>query len=544
MAVVLGVNGADGVGHDAGAAVAVDGRLVASVEEERLARVKRAFGLPPLRAISEVLALAGCAMSDVDVVAYPWLPTAMGVSEDELAGKLAYWCRTVAPDADRLPAPRFVPHHAAHAWAGLAFTPPELRPAAGVIVLDGSGESTSGAGYRLSGGRLEELWSLPQESSVGIFYEAVTQYLGFRWGEEGKTMGLAAYGRDGALAKTHPGVPDDRVPRTPRFASRISPRWRHEEVRSEIVAELACLHGERLFFNQRADVAFAAQQWLEDRILRYVGEIIDGVEALVLSGGVALNCTANRKVAAVCRDKGVRLVIPPPASDTGVALGAAVAASSDPIAFMLCDDVALGRAFPPDLFAHRLRAAGVSVARCDSGQLADLLTTRDAVCGWLEGGSEIGPRALGHRSILARADSTPVRDRVNALKGRESWRPFAPSLTADEFARNFPGSSPSPYMLIAAAQGLLAPGGLDGVVHVDGTSRPQVVDRGGAYHDLILAVGATAGTEAVICTSFNRAGEPLVYTPEDALDSAKRMGLDLLAGDGWMAQLQPLVSRA
>jgi len=536
MAVVLGVNGVDGHGHDAGAALAVNGRLVAAVEEERLVRVKRAFGLPPLRAIREVLALAGYTMSDVDTIAYPWEPATMGVPDDDITARLDYWCRTVDPDAGRTPDPRFIPHHEAHAWAGLAFTPFDLRSQTGVIVLDGSGESTSGACYRLCGGRLEQLWSLPQHSSVGIFYEAVTQYLGFRWGDEGKTMGLAAYGRDRALAKTHPGMSDDRAPVAPPFTSATSPRRRHEELRAQIVAELVALHGERLSFNQRADVAFAAQHWLEERVLQYVAELVNGLRALVLSGGVALNCTANSKVAAYCRRHDVQLVIPPTASDTGVALGAAVAASPDPAAFTLCDEVALGRAFPPELIIKQLRTVGLPVVQCEPADIVRALTS-GTICGWLEGGSEIGPRSLGHRSIVARPDSTPVRDRLNVLKGRESWRPLAPSLTPDEFTRNFPNSSPSPYMLIAATYDPLVPGGLEGVVHVDGTARPQVVHTDGVYRNLIMAMGAEIGTEALVCTSFNRAGEPLVYTSADAVLSAKHMGLDLLAGDGWMAPL-------
>jgi len=536
--VILGVNGADHVGHDAGAALAVQGRVVASVEEERLVRIKRAFCRPPLHAMREVLDLADCTMSDVDVIAYPWLPEAMGVPEDDVATMLSYWCTTVDPGATRLPELRFVPHHAAHAWAGLAFTPPELRRHACVIVLDGSGESTSGACYRVADGRLAQVWSLPQHASVGIFYEAVTKYLGFQWGEEGKTMGLAAYGSDSlapAMAKVAP--PDDRVAEAPPFTSPVPPLWQHEELREQIIVKLTSEHGELVSFSQRADVAFAAQYWLEERILQYVAEAADGIEALVLSGGVALNCTANSKIAAYCRDKGVALIIPPPASDTGIALGAAIAASPEPSAVTQCQTAALGRAYPPEVIGERLRMEGLSVLPCTPGKLAEALISKDAIGGWLEGGSEIGPRSLGNRSILARPDSALTRDRVNALKGREPWRPLAPSLTPREFARSFPGASPSPYMLIAATYNPVTPADLEGVIHVDGTARPQVVSTDGAYHDLIVATGAILGTEAVLCTSFNRAGEPLVYTPADALRTAKATQLDFLAGDGWITWL-------
>jgi carbamoyltransferase len=536
MAVVLGVNGASGVGHDAAAALAVDSRAIAAVEEERLVRRKRAYGCRPLRAMREVLAMAGLGIADVDYLAYPWVPHAMGMLEAAVESELLEWCRRVDPDAQRLPTVRFVDHHAAHAWAGIAFVPRRARRRVGIIVLDGSGEATSGACYKLSGGHLMQRWSLAQAGSLGIFYEALSKYLGFRWGEEGKTMGLAAYGRD--IGWKTPELPDDRVDSTPAMIPAISPRAAHEQIRHRIIDDLHAIHGDHLTFNQRADVAFSGQRMLEGRILAYVNEIVDQLDVLVLSGGVALNCTANARVAEVCRDKSVCLSIPPPASDTGVALGAAVACSADPASFETVEGVDLGRAFDQDTIVSILGRFGVMVRRSSPAELADELLAQSAVCGWFEGGSEVGPRALGRRCLIARPDSTHVRDVINTIKGRESWRPLAPSLTPAEFARYFPQSTRSPYMLIGAACQPSLMHRLEGVVHVDGTSRPQVVDWSGAYRELLVEMGMLNGTEAVVCTSFNQAGKPLVYTPSDALRSARRMGLDLLAGDGWMAQLR------
>jgi carbamoyltransferase len=169
--------------------------------------------------------------------------------------------------------------------------------------------------------------------------------------------------------------------------------------------------------------------------------------------------------------------------------------------------------------------------------LAEELLDRSLVCGWFEGRSEVGPRALGKRAIVGRPDSVAVRDRVNLLKGRESWRPLAPSLSAAEFDRSFAGSTPSAHMLIAASAAPGVDSRLAGVIHVDDTSRPQVVRHAGPYRRLLAEMGRAADVEAVICTSFNRAGQPLVYSPEDALSAARAMGLDLLAGDGWCARL-------
>jgi carbamoyltransferase len=378
---------------------------------------------------------------------------------------------------------------------------------------------------------------LPQASSPGIYYEAATQYLGFRWGDEGKTMGLAAYGRN--LNIEVPSLSDQRfygsIPTQKTLED--SPRHVHAGVRYSIIEAFRALHGNDLSFNQRADIALASQYVIMQRILDYVTELLDEIDILILSGGVALNCATNAQVAALCDAKGVRLIIPPPASDTGVALGSSLAGVDDPTSVEPLDDAFLGRMYTADMIAHELRKENVIVKEADTQELVLKLLEQSAVCGWFEGRSEIGPRALGKRSIIARPDSTALRDRINVLKGRESWRPLAPSLTQSEFERSFAGSIPSSYMLINAFISGNARNRLASVVHVDDTSRPQVVTSSGAYHTLLKEMGKLNGTEAVICTSFNRAGEPIVYTPVEALQSARAMKLDYLAGDGWYISL-------
>jgi carbamoyltransferase len=535
MSTVLGVNGFPYVGHDAGAALLVEREIVAAVEEERLVRVKRASGRPPVNAIAEVLDLAGISGRDVDCVTYPWLPSAMGVAESDVEEAIRNWLGCAGCPTRKELQIRFVEHHLAHALSGVAFVPDGIAGRrVGMLVLDGSGESTGGACY-LYDGELTRRWSLAQEASLGIYYEAVSEYLGFSWGEEGKTMGLASYGRESDLAV--PPLADRRSDGEGPTFMEESPHAVHTRLRRSFVEAFARLHGEFLSFNRSADVAYAAQELVAGRILEYVNELVDDVDVVVLSGGVALNCSINAQVAALCRRKDVELVIPPPASDAGVALGATVAGVDDPASVSPLADGYLGRAFAPEEIARELDECGVAVQRTDTAELAAQLLDRSLVCGWFEGRSELGPRALGKRSIVARADSAAVRDRINGLKGREAWRPLAPSLTPREFERSFPEGVPSPYMLIAARVASQAARRLRGVVHVDDTSRPHVVSAPGPYRDLLREIGDATGTEAVICTSFNRAGEPLVYTPRDALSSARAMGLDLLAGDGWTIPL-------
>jgi carbamoyltransferase len=536
VSIILGINGAPLQGHDPAAALIVDGTVMAAVEEERLCRVKKGMGLPPEKAVQEVVQIAGLKPADVDTVALPWTPHAMGYDDSELEENLRSWLAS-AGFRGREVRIRFVDHHAAHACSGLLFVPKLKGKKFCALVIDGSGESTGGAAY-LYDGELKCLWHLEQESSLGIYYEAATNYLGFNWGEEGKTMGLAAYGR--RLGLEMPDISDKRfAPPLPVWSPEAgSPKHRHEKYRERTVKELEKLYGDNITFNRRADIALAAQDITAQRIMSYVRELTKDVDGLVLAGGVALNCAINETVADYCRTNGIEFVVPPPASDTGVALGAAISAFfEEPGNLTPVKEPFLGAHFTPENIAARINALGFSVKQAGIAEIASLLFDKNYICGWFEGRSEIGPRALGRRCIIARPDSIAIRDKINVLKGRETWRPLAPSLTAAEFKRSFSNSVPSHYMLINATNTGNSKS-LRGIIHVDGTARPQVVDEAGPYLSLLTEAGKiSGGCETVICTSFNRAGEPIVYTPEEALASARAMHLDALAGDGWIAQL-------
>jgi carbamoyltransferase len=535
--VVLGLNGYKGLLHDAAAAVVIDGVAVSAVEEERLSRRKRAMNEPPIGAISEALALAAVDVSDVDLIVYPWEPRAMGVDDDEVEAAIRGWFIEAGLSEPRQAAVRYVKHHEAHAWSGIGFAPAEWRDRRiGALVVDGSGESTSGGLFVLRDSALQQRWLIPQEASLGIYYEAVSAYLGFGFGQEGKTMGLASYGQTGR--RDVPQVDDlrlfDALPTAPLHGEAAFAHYK--SMRGRIVDDLANRHGLHLSFNDRADVAFAAQEVVSARILEYVAEILPEVDVLVFSGGVALNCSINSGIADACVAAGVQLVIPPPASDTGIAIGAAIAASDNPLRVTV-PSFGLGREYPTGAVVDSLAGLGARVEESNVDELASEIVSRSAICGWLASRAEIGPRALGCRCLVARPDDVLVRDRINYLKGRESWRPLAPSVTEAEFERSFEGH-PSPHMLIASVVKAEARDALAGVVHVDATSRPQVVARDSTYARLVRAVGKQNGIEAVICTSFNRAGEPMVYSPADAFQTAQAMGLDLLAGDGWCVHLR------
>jgi carbamoyltransferase len=534
--ITLGLNGFAGADHDASAALVVDGRVVAAVEEERLNHRRHSPGDQPLAAVAEVLRIGAVKPGDIDVVCHGWRPQALGLGLDEESEAASIRAALAAADvvlAAETPI-TFVDHHLAHFWSGVAFVPEGVsRAAIDGLIVDGAGESTSGAYFRLREGRCEKLWNLGLAGSLGLLYEAATAAVGMRTGDEGKTMGLASYGRPQTMDALPRPVDDRFAGPIPQVSDRQELRRMH---RANVLA-MRSLIPAGASFNRRSDFALGVQNVVEAQIMSYLGEPSDPAPCLVMAGGVALNCTINAVVAQWCAQHAGGLTIPPPANDGGIAIGAAVAACDDPAA-VVAPDAFLGRGLPTGEVIDRLRAVGARVETMSAAELAEGLLERDLVCGWYEGRAEIGPRALGRRAILARPDSIRMRDRMNVLKGRESWRPLAPSVLPAEFAASFIGT-PSPYMLINALVRPSATRVLAGVTHVDNTARPQVVPDApdDPYAALLREMGARSRHAAVVCTSFNPAGQPIVYSPEDAFTAAGVIGLDLLAGDGWCAWL-------
>jgi carbamoyltransferase len=536
--IALGLNGFAGADHDASAAIVVDGLLVAAVEEERLNHRRHAPGDQPVLAVPEVLRIAGLRSADVDVVCHGWRPGALGLGLDErteaetIRRALASFGAPLRPGVPV----RFTDHHVAHFWSGVPFLPPGAgRSAIDGLIIDGAGESTSGALFRLRGGELEKTWNLGIAGSLGLLYEAATAAIGFSTGNEGKTMGLASYGRTETMDSV-PGPADDRFTGPiPVLAGRDEIRKQHRA----LVLKLKSATRDLASFNRRADLALGVQSAVQAKVMSFLAEITDPAPTLIMAGGVALNCTINAAVADWCLRRSAVLSIPPPANDGGISIGAAISVSPDPAACRL-QTAFLGPGYEPAEIIAQLTELGAAVTPMTPGDLADCLLERDLICGWFEGRAEVGPRALGKRAVLARADSTKVRDRLNLIKGRESWRPLAPSVLPDEFRASFSGV-PSPYMLINTAATGSAMKPLAGVIHVDGTARPQVVDGElaiGRYADLLTELKKRTGHAVVTCTSFNVGGMPIVHTPRDAYQAALAMGLDLLAGDGWCVTLR------
>jgi carbamoyltransferase len=531
---VLGINA---IYHDPAAALVVDGRVVAAAEEERFSRRKHgkrplpwsAWELPELSA-AWALAEAGLVPADLDAVAYSFDPRLMPSPEDSGLNDQGDHMRKMyaeqAPSflASYLPGldPRkvvYVPHHVAHAAsAGLAAP----YPTNSVLVLDGRGEAVSHLAGRYADGKLDVLASQPLPHSLGLLYEDLTEHLGFlRSSDEYKVMAMASYGK-------------------PRFAQELEQYvhatgdggFRTEKL--DLSQYAPRLHEGEGWTQDHADLAASVQLRLEETMLDLVRWLHEqtGDTALTLAGGVALNCVANTRIYA--EGPFQEVWVQPAAGDSGTALGGAMSVARDlGDATEPMPGADLGRGWTDEEIEAWLTTAAIDYER--PRDLADAVAevlADNGIVAWFQGRSEYGPRALGHRSLLAHPGYPANLERMNNVKGREQFRPVAPMVLAeragDVFGR---GPIPSPYMLFIHD---VAPEWRDRiptVTHVDGTARIQSVDRSTEplVARMLECFERRTGLPVVVNTSLNTAGRPLVDDPRDALECFGSAPVDLLA---------------
>ena len=526
---VLGVNA---IFHDPSAALVVDGVVVGAAEEERFSRRKHgkrpvpfsAWELPEL-SMRWCLAEAGLRPQDLDAVAYSFDPALAKPAEDiglddpwdplrrMYAEAAPGFIAAALPGLDREQV-RFVPHHVAHAASAALSAPLDgADRACSVLVLDGRGEQASHLAGHYEGGRLEVLAAQALPHSMGLLYESLTEHLGFlRSSDEYKVMALASYGRPvhledlrSTIRTTADGGFEAPVPDWSRFAPR---RRGDEQDWPPLYADLACSVQARL-----EEVLVELATWLHDRT---------GDRALTMAGGTALNCVANSRI---WRETAFEQVwVQPAAGDAGTALGAALQVHADDGGGLAEPMVtaALGRQWRDDELAAWLRSAAVPFTTPEdlAGEVADVLAA-DGVVAWFDGRSEFGPRALGHRSLMAHPGRAANLERLNDVKGREQFRPVAPMVLLERAAEIFhDGPLPSPYMLFVHRVAPQWRDRIPAVVHVDGTARVQTVDDATTPHvaALLRAFEARTGLPVVVNTSLNTAGRPMVDDPRDALE--------------------------
>ncbi len=534
---VLGVNA---IFHDPAVALVLDGAVAAAAEEERFSRRKHgkrpvpfsAWELPELSA-KWCLAQAGVRPGELDAVAYSFHPALCRPAEElgladpwdwlrqEYATRAPYFLTELLPGLDPAQVV-FVPHHVAHAASAALAMPTDLGDCA-VLVLDGRGESASHLSGRYRDGVLEPLAAQELPHSLGLLYEDLTAHLGFlRSCDEYKVMALASYGQPRHLGLLREQVLVD--PDTGGFKvgvldlDALAPRRRPDGEMTEAHADLAASVQTRL-----EEVILDLARWLHDAA--------GGPRTLAMAGGVALNCVANARLAADGPYQ--RVWVQPAAGDAGTALGAALHVATQRgqrVAPMPGAD--LGRGFTDDELEAELRRARVPYTRPASiAEHAAEVLAADGIVAWFQGRSEYGPRALGHRSLLAHPGNEHNTERLNDVKGREQFRPVAPMVLADRAADLFEGVLPSPYMLFVHRVREEWRKRIPAVVHVDGTARIQTADP--ATEPMVAAMlrGFERRTSlpVVVNTSLNTAGRPMVDTPKEALELFGSAPVDLLA---------------
>jgi carbamoyltransferase len=531
---VLGINA---IFHDPAAALVVDGEVVAAAEEERFSRRKHgkrpvpfaAWELPEQSA-AWCLARAGLGPEDLDAVAYSFDP-ALARPADEL-GLSDPWDHLRVMYAERAPSflatalpgldpavVRYVPHHVAHAAsAGLAAP---YRDSS-VLVLDGRGEAVSHLAGRYTDGDLRVLASQALPHSLGLLYEDVTEHLGFlRSSDEFKVMAMASYGEPRFSAELRGAV------RTTGDGG-----FRTEPVDWNSLAKRLG-KGEQ-WTQDHADLAASVQLRLEEVLLELVRWLHEqtGDRVLTLAGGVALNCVANTRIAA--EGPFEQVWVQPAAGDSGTALGGALHvahAGGDRTEPMPGAD--LGRGWTDEEIEAWLTTAKIDYERPrDVADAVAATLAANGVVAWFQGRSEYGPRALGHRSLLAHPGYAENLERLNDVKGREQFRPVAPMVLAERAGEIFSrGPVPSPYMLFVHDVAPEWHARIPAVVHVDGTARIQSVDRRDEplVARMLECFQARTRLPVVVNTSLNTAGRPRVADPRDALECFGSAPVDLLA---------------
>ena len=542
-------------GHDSAAALFVDGELVAAAAEERFSR-KKHTGDFPVGAISYCLSEAGLSLGDIDEMAhsFDYAPYRVAYSLDPVSASLyrevfsrEAFLAQVNRNLDGYPVNRVrhVNHHFAHAASAYVCSGWEECL---VVVVDGMGEFQSATIYHAHHRKLDKLGEISARDSIGILYSVVTLHLGFDFNaDEYKIMGLAPYGNaeryrsffEKAVEFREDGTIGIPLLRMNRSRDERENYLATRKYLSENLVEKRVPGSE--ITDEHRDVSAALQECLDRVMLHICGRFgkHTGIRQLALAGGVALNCTANGKLlqSGLFTD----VFVQPAAGDDGSALGAA--------AFQAMQNgEAQNRRIPAPflgpshsqskieealtIFADRLevvRFANLNEA-CEE---AARLIADGRVLGWYRGRMEFGPRALGHRSILADPGRPEMRNRINAMvKMREAFRPFAPAVTLGQAHKWFEIAPETelPYMITTVDVRSEHRSQLPAITHVNGSARLQTVSPKDnyAFHKLLEEVGKTTGREMVLNTSFNVKGQPIVNTPGEAIETFLGTGIEIL----------------
>jgi carbamoyltransferase len=548
--------------HDAAACLLQDGKITAAASEERFNRRKNS-PLFPINAVNFCLQRGGLTAGEIDYVGFyeqPYLKfyrvllshlRAYPFSFKNFLATMPDWLR------ERLTLPLllknelgyegevfFIKHHLSHAASAFLVSPFEE---AAILTADGVGEWATMALGAGKAGQIRMIKESHFPDSLGLFYTAITTYLGFEaLNGEGKVMGLAGYGEPVYLEKLKEMVsvkPDGSLRLDQSFFgfNKGSRMYSGKLVRA-LGKERA---PENKIEQRHCDIASSLQKFTEDVLIKAANNLYreTRLDKLCLAGGLFLNCIANNKILEHTPFKEV--FVQPAAGDSGGALGVASYIYHSLLGKernYVMDDACLGPDFSRTRIRRALVNAGINFREMEDGDLfkyAAGLILQDKIVGWFQGQMEFGPRALGNRSLLANPCNPGMKDILNSkVKKREPFRPYAPVVLeerADEFFRI---KQPSPFMLIAGSVREEKAAVIPAVTHVDKTARVQTLSRKAnpRLWQLIKEFEQLTGIPLLINTSFNLRGEPIVCTPEDAVSCFKRSRMDCLILDNCIAE--------
>ena len=522
---------------------------------------KRTAKFPAL-AIDHALKTLGIKITDIDVITTPWdtaamrwqtrwhllrrFPLSLNLARPKAIAThgigLLFSRQVIKHNLKKLypgiELPRIVGvgHHHSHA----SFYHVSPFDDATVLVMDGYGDNCSSSVYIGEGDTLKQVWKNRVMDSMGMVYTLISNYLGFaQFGDEGKVMGLSAYGKDTYLEQMRDLVellPDGQYsvnmayfdydkygfirPFKQKFFDIFGPA-------NPPKAELTQRH---------MDIAYALQVMLEEVMLHVVNSLSLKYPSknLVLSGGVAMNCVATARI--IRETSYERVWVPPCASDTGVPLGSAIWHHHHNLEHPRTFEITkayYGLSYSDEQIESALKEAGLTFTKMDSAGIIDKVSDdlqEGRIIAWFQGGFEMGPRALGNRSILADPRRAEMKDIINArVKHREAFRPFAPAVLIEHASEYFEIDQPDPFMTIAPRVRPEKANEIPAVVHVDNTARFQTVEKEAnpPYYNLIEAFGKKTGVPILLNTSFNKQ-EPIVARPEEAISCFLRTDMDVL----------------
>jgi carbamoyltransferase len=569
---------------NASAALVQDGKLVAAVEEERFNRVKYAAGFPA-QAVRYCLGEAGLEIEDIHHIVVPRNPWARvwqklkfavrmpSFAADRVqvmlrfAGMQSQVAEALAVSPERIRAQfHRVEHHQAHLASAFFVSPFDE---AALLSVDGLGDFASAMWGIGRGTKMEIQGDVSFPHSLGIYYTALTQYLGFwKFGEEFKVMGLGAYGEPSFQEEFRRIVMPERgmgfrlgLEYFVHHRQGAEMTWREGD-ETPVLGRLFSPHLEKRLGPARQageplerrhqDIAASQQAALEEVLFAMLNEMHrrTGKKNLCLAGGVAFNCLANGKI--FHRTPFERVWVQPAAGDAGLAVGAAFHVHHQvlgrPRQFVM-DHSYWGPGYQPGHVRHAIQEKGIPekgyrIRQCSEEELVAetaAVLADGGIVGWFQGRMEWGPRALGNRSILADPRRAEMKEILNRrIKHREPFRPFAPSIQEEAVGEYFDAPGLSPFMQMAFPVRPEKREVIPATTHVDGTARLQTVNRSEnpRYWALLAAFGRLTGVPVLLNTSFNE-NEPIVCRPEEAIDCFLRTEMDLLVLGDFLIDMPP-----